>query len=76
MAPNKIQSREDSGGFVNFEDRPEEFIHRTEKFDAPMGDAEFVPNQHDPESQEIRPRYRPTDPESGQTAGPIEKEVL
>ncbi len=68
---NRPDDREDRGGFVNFENSPEEFIHREEMFEAPVGDAEFVPK-----NLETRPRHRPEDPEGAEETVLVEKEVL
>jgi hypothetical protein len=72
---SRPDDREDRGGFVNFEQRPEEFIHREEKFEAPMGDAEFIPTRHEGDNLEIRPRYRTADPEGAEEAVLVEKEA-
>lgn len=73
---SRPDDREDRGGFVSFENPPEEFIHREEKFEVPLGDAEFVPKHHEGDNLEIRPRYRTEDPEGAEEAILVEKEVL
>lgn len=66
----------EGGGFVDFEERPEDFIRRGEKLEPMSGDAEFVAPHHEGDDLEIRPRYRKADPEGGEEAVLVKKEVL